>query len=264
MTKTKTDKILSVIYRVFGAFVFICFASYFLKLVISPEGTLPWIATTLVMTFTAGPYLLRTALRRALGRAFLPFKAAFCLAFVFYTVTFAALVAYIYIPKDTGESIPADAERVYIVFGARVKEDGPTKTLAARLDLAIDEMRAHPDALCIVSGGQGPNEPRSEAETMRDYMTERGIAAERIIIEDKATDTNENIAYSLDVIKEMGLEEYSLVCVSTDTHIPRIRLMCRRLGVTSAYLSAETPHKEFLFTTWVREYLSFAKMYLGV
>ena len=44
---SKTDKIFSRIYRAFGVFTLICFASYLLKLIISPEGTFPLLITLL-------------------------------------------------------------------------------------------------------------------------------------------------------------------------------------------------------------------------
>ena len=40
--------------------------------------------------------------------------------------------------------------------------------------------------------------------------------------------------------------------------------MCAREGVDALYIKAETPIKFFLFTTWVREYLSYVKMLVGI
>ena len=128
----------------------------------------------------------------------------------------------------------------------------------------MDVMLADSGALCIVSGGQGPDEPFTEASCMRDYMVERGIPPERIILEEKASNTKENILYSTALIEQLGLTDRQIVCISSETHIPRIRLMCARSGVDSLYIKAETPMKIFLFTTWVREYLSYAKMLLGI
>ena len=99
---------------------------------------------------------------------------------------------------------------------------------------------------------------------MRDYMVERGISPERIILEEKASNTKENILYSTALIDQLKLTDRQIVCISSETHIPRIRLMCARSGVDALYIKAETPMKIFLFTTWVREYLSYAKMLLGI
>lgn len=83
-----------------------------------------------------------------------------------------------------------------IVLGAQVREDGPSVVLKYRLDAAIDYLNENPDTKCIVSGGQGPNEPFPEAEGMADYLIENGIEKSRILLEDKSTNTVENIRNS--------------------------------------------------------------------
>ncbi len=262
---SKTDKIFSRIYRVFGVFTLICFASYLLKLIISPEGAFPLFITLTAIFGVTLPYLFRKFLRARLGKIYLWAKIFMSCAMVFYAVTFAILVGYIHLsPSAQPNTLFGDSENVYIVFGAKVKADGPAKTLASRLDVAVDVMLEDSDAVCIVSGGQGPDEPFTEAFCMRDYMVERGVSPDRIFLEEKASNTKENILYSVDLIEQLGFTDRQIICISSETHIPRIRLMCSRSGVDSLYIKAETPMKEFLFTTWVREYLSYVKMLLGV
>lgn len=260
---SKTDKIFSRIYRVFGVFTLICFASYLLKLIISPEGAFPLFVTLTVILGVTLPFLFRRFLRARLGRLYLFTKVFMSCAMVFYALTFVLLVGYIHL-SPSAQPTASDRENVYIVFGAKVKADGPAKTLASRLDVAVDVMLEDSGALCIVSGGQGPDEPFTEASCMRDYMVERGIAPERIILEEKASNTKENIRYSAALIEEHGLSDRQIVCISSETHIPRIRLLCSRSGMDALYIKAETPMKVFLFTTWVREYLSYSKMLLGL
>lgn len=83
-----------------------------------------------------------------------------------------------------------------IVLGAQVREDGPSVVLKYRLDAAINYLNENPDTICIVSGGQGFNEPVSEAEGMSDYLIENGIEKSRILLEDQSTNTVENIKNS--------------------------------------------------------------------
>lgn len=45
----------------------------------------------------------------------------------------------------------------------------------------------------VVSGGQGMDEEVSEAFAMKEYLTNKGISEDRIIMEDKSTNTLENI-----------------------------------------------------------------------
>ena len=53
-------------------------------------------------------------------------------------------------------------------WGARVKEDGLSKSLKSRLDKAIDYLEENPGTVLVLSGGQGEDEPVSEAAAMRD------------------------------------------------------------------------------------------------
>jgi len=262
---SNADRFFSRVYRIFGVFTLICFASYLLKLIISPEGAFPLFITLAVILGVLLPYLFRRFLRSRLGKLYTGMKIFMSCAMVFYAVTFAVLVGYIYLsPSAQPDAQPNGTENVYIVFGAKVKADGPAKTLASRLDAAVDVMLSDSGSVCIVSGGQGPNEPFTEASCMYEYMVARGISPARIFLEERASSTKENILYSTALIEQLGLTDRQIICISSDTHIPRIRLMCSRAGVDALYIKAETPMKEFLFTTWVREYLSYVKMLLGV
>ena len=89
-----------------------------------------------------------------------------------------------------------------IVLGAQVRESGPSVVLQYRLDAAIDYLNKNPDTICIVSGGQGVNEPFSEAEGMAKYLLENGIEKDRILLEDESRNTVQNIQNSKDIMEE--------------------------------------------------------------
>ena len=54
-----------------------------------------------------------------------------------------------------------------IVLGAQVRKDGPSPVLKYRLDKAVEYLNENPDTVCIVSGGQGSNEPGRSREQQR-------------------------------------------------------------------------------------------------
>ena len=89
-----------------------------------------------------------------------------------------------------------------IVLGAQVRESGPSKALRYRLDRTIDYLEENPDTICIVSGGQGHNEPFSEAQGMADYLQKHEIAENRIIQESKSESTMENIVNSKKLMRQ--------------------------------------------------------------
>ena len=63
-----------------------------------------------------------------------------------------------------------------VVLGAQMWESGPSKALKLRLDAAYEYLMENENTIVIVSGGQGSNEPISEAQGMYDYLVGRGIA----------------------------------------------------------------------------------------
>ncbi|GLC80138.1 YdcF family protein [Lacrimispora brassicae] len=89
-----------------------------------------------------------------------------------------------------------------IVLGARVKETGVSKSLKKRLDKAIEYVDNNPSTILVLSGGQGEDEPVSEAAAMRDYLVFNGVKEEQLILETRSTSTVENIAYSRVAIED--------------------------------------------------------------
>ena len=74
-----------------------------------------------------------------------------------------------------------------IVLGAQVKPEGPSRTLKLRLDKAAEYALQNPETTLILSGGQGENEPESEAKAMERYLLEHGVPNRQMILEDRST-----------------------------------------------------------------------------
>ena len=90
----------------------------------------------------------------------------------------------------------------FVVLGAKVRETGPSVSLWDRIYGAESYMKSHPDAIAIVSGGQGTDEPMTEGMAMFVELIDLGIDPERIWVENRATSTRENINFALDLIEE--------------------------------------------------------------
>ena len=65
----------------------------------------------------------------------------------------------------TAHRTPSDGATV-LVLGCLVYKSGPSLVLAERLDAAYEYLSKNEASCCVVSGGQGPDEPTSEAECM--------------------------------------------------------------------------------------------------
>lgn len=141
-----------------------------------------------------------------------------------------------------------------IVLGAGVNGTVPSLSLRERLDAAYDYLIAHPDTICVVSGGQGPGEDITEAACMYDYLTGRGIAPERILQEDRATSTLENLAFSKDVIAQYtGEAPQRVAIVSAEYHLYRASLMAKGQGLLPVLVPARTSWLSLRINYFLRE-----------
>lgn len=154
------------------------------------------------------------------------FKKILTIIVVFSAVY--ALVIYGLIRSEMNH-IPDQGADTLIVLGAKVwgNEEDPqaSPVLKERLDQAFIYLKDNPGTRVIVTGGQGSDEPESEAVVMRDYLILLGVSKERILVEDQSTSTKENLIFSQQ-FGELG----RVVLVTSDYHTYRGLLMAKRLG----------------------------------
>ena len=220
-------------------------------------------------------------------------KGVLCAGMSFFLATYIAFLSYSLATaassKARFDALPEDEQLTVMVFGCYVRGEEPGRTLTTRLDAALSLLKRYPNADCIVSGGQGSNEAISEAEAMRRYLVSRGIAGERITLEDRSTNTSENLEYtfailtgsesdgsaastpgspassnSTDSAQSVDTDGRRLVGVSSEYHLPRIRMLSRALGrEIETYPAYDANIGNTLIYT-LREYMGVAKLWLGV
>lgn len=165
-------------------------------------------------------------------------------------VALAAAITGIIVIQASYGSPNADCDYL-IVLGAGVNGTVPSLSLRERLDAAYAYLQEHPNAKCVVSGGQGSGENITEAECMYLYLTGKGIDPDRIIREDRATSTHENLTYSMDLI---GWEQASSVGIlSSEYHLYRASLMARELGLDPIMIPAKTTWLSLRMNYYLRE-----------
>lgn len=142
-----------------------------------------------------------------------------------------------------------------IVLGAQVYQNGPSAVLKFRLDEAIEYLNENPDTICIVSGGQGYNEPFAEALGMAAYLEENGIADERIILETESENTEQNIINSMKLMEE----EASVGIVTNDFHVFRAVQIAKEQGLENVCAIAAESKKFYLPNNMLREFLAVIK-----
>ena len=152
-------------------------------------------------------------------------------------------------------------EDAIVGLGAAVHGDKPSSVLKARLNGAVEYAGKNPEALIIVSGGQGPQENLSEAEVMASYLIEKGIPENRIIKEDQATSTYENFVYSKAILDERFEEGYTCAYVTNEFHCYRAGIMAGQVGLDVNGISVKTEWWK-LPVNYMRESLAVAKLWV--
>ena len=128
-----------------------------------------------------------------------------------------------------------------VVLGAKVNRDGPSVSLWDRICAAYEYAEEHPDATLILSGGQGSDEPITEAECMFRELFWMGIDPDRLWREDLATSTWENLHFSLDLIEEKtGQRPEKIGVLSSEYHLFRASLFAKANDVEFVGIPART------------------------
>ena len=158
--------------------------------------------------------------------------------------------------------LPADA---VIVLGAGVNGTEPSLSLRTRLDKALEYLEYWPDIPAVLTGGTGYGEEISEAACMYDYLTERGVEPDRLILEDQASNTAEKFALSRPLLEEAGADpaESRVAVVTNDFHMARSELIAARQGYGDvAGVPAPLPWAHLTVNYYLREAFALVKTFL--
>ena len=141
-----------------------------------------------------------------------------------------------------------------VVLGAGVRGNVPSLSLRNRIDAAFDYLTAHPDVTAILSGGQGEGENITEAQCMFDHLTAMGIPESRLMMEEKATSTWENLNFSLDMIEaQTGSRPEKLGVLSSEYHLFRASLFADACDVEFVGIPAKTTKLSLRINYFMRE-----------
>ena len=113
------------------------------------------------------------------------------------------------------DTLPAgfktDKPVAIVTLGFALEEQGSmAQTLLDRLNKTLEVAKALPDAKIIVTGGV-PKNGKNEGIEMKRWLIAKGIRSERIIDENYARDTVENMIYSRYILSEMGVKDIVII-----------------------------------------------------
>lgn len=206
----------------------------------------------------------------------------FVLEGLWFSFTFVALLFYSWIYRILPRCRTYD---YIIIHGAGLNGSRPTPLLAGRIDKALELWnKQHQHGKFVVSGGQGADEIVSEAQAMRDYLLEKVVPLDAILMEDKSTTTWENIKYSIGVINNDRTEAASVISVdanssrgsyaastisadfttavvTSDFHVFRCAEYAHNLGLKADGIGSHT--KGWYWpTAFIREFIAITKAHL--
>ena len=118
-----------------------------------------------------------------------------------------------------------------IVFGNEVYSNGkPSARLMARLDKSIDLYQKKMVKNILVSGGIGKSK-QDEAVVMANYLHSNDIPSSNILIDSSGHNSS---LTSLNAAKLIGSHK-SIIAVTQQFHIARVKLSLRNAGFTTVY-----------------------------
>lgn len=150
-----------------------------------------------------------------------------------------------------------------ILLGARIMPDGElSTTVLHRVETALKAYREGYAPLIIACGARGGDEPKAEARAMTDWLIQNGVPPSAILVEDRSTDTVENLGNARSLMQARGLK--TAIVVTSDYHLTRALWLARDQGLDA--IGAAAPGN----ITWgqriaarFRESLSWVNYFLG-
>lgn len=111
----------------------------------------------------------------------------------------------------------AEPAKHALVLGLALEDGKPTNDLLSRLETARQYLEENPETVLILTGGNAAEPGGTEAEVMQDLLAERGVPADRMILEDQAETTKENFRNAV----RMTDPYEPIVLITSDFHMDR-------------------------------------------
>ncbi|MGM9551556.1 MAG: YdcF family protein [Clostridia bacterium] len=154
------------------------------------------------------------------------------------------------------------SEDAVVVLGCGIRGDRVTVPLAYRLNSAIEYHKKNPNAVIVVTGGKGFQETITEAEAMEKYLISHGVDPDKIIKEEKATSTNENMRFTKEILDKHFAKDYSVVVITNNFHIYRSVSIAKMEGFENVYHKHAGLKWYNMAPCYLRESLAVLKMWM--
>lgn len=149
-------------------------------------------------------------------------------------VAFFGTMLRIYLAARSDDAGPAGA---IVVLGAAQFNGVPSRVFQARLDTAYDLYQAGASDLIVVTGGRLPGDVYTEGESGRNYLIERGVPPEAVLMEHISSNTEESMQRVSVMLLERGVDDALLV--SDGFHLFRSRMLAEENGLSAQINDAD-------------------------
>ena len=116
--------------------------------------------------------------------------------------------------------------------------------------------------MVILSGGQGADEPISEAQCMYDTIVEMGADPQRLLLEDNSYNTRDNLMFSKEIIEARGGTDKPITLITSEFHQRRADFIADSVGLDTCPVSAHTDQWFYRVNYTLREVFAFVKAYI--
>ena len=119
------------------------------------------------------------------------------------------------------DDLPGDDALCLVALGFQLNPDGTMRDeLIARLEVLLEASRQYPEALIVCTGGgTAADDPTAtEAGRMAEWLLEKGVDPDRILVEDRSLTTAQNAIFTFDLL-EARPRVSRIAIISSDYHI---------------------------------------------
>ncbi len=164
-----------------------------------------------------------------------------------------AIILHLEMSSTLEEKLEADIDHL-IILGSYSQGNELSKVLHSRLEKGSILLKENPHLRVILTGGNGSDIKLPEAEVMKKVLVEEfKISEERIIVEDLAQNTFENLLLCKPLI---GNKRVAIV--TSEFHTLRVKMIAYRLKINCQIIGAKT-HWMKRYKWELREHLALIK-----
>lgn len=151
-----------------------------------------------------------------------------------------------------------------IILGASLDGKNMSTILKQRVDTALMCYEfSNNSGVIVASGGKNKYELVAESKPMSEYLIKNKVKSKDILVEDKSTDTYENLFFCKNIIEEhsgRNISEVNVKIVSSRFHLFRSFIVGKSLGYKNIKLCGSCISPILIPTYYFREFIGFYKM----